>query len=350
MTIVNATLDLGPASLEPALLGATNQYEQTQSYTNLVLVQPALNLHVDAGLAYEVKTFQRAIKKKGAFFTDEVMGGYIGLFTGIGGLGAMFAGFEGMHQASSQPSLTEVPAEAGLVAQTAADAGSKGRLLAADMHVVNGELKTLKVNFDTTVSKAIAALKAEAATASADIDSLKTAIEKNISDIVEGSWKVGGAVTELGIGTLTTIAGGEGSAGKAIKGATDFSTKAIHGAVDGATETAQARADLNANNKKLAAKYQELAGFDAEAAIAKVAQVQADLFITAMSRIESSVTKVAKSCEAVATDYGQLASHATSGSLTVAELGAAIRAAKVRWASLGHMQKVLKASLIGTSV
>jgi hypothetical protein len=74
---------------------------------------------------------------------------------------------------------------------------------------------------------------------------------------------------------------------------TDFAVKGIQGAEDGTANTVQARADLNANNEKLAARCQSLAITRAVLAVAKVVQVQSGLFASAVGDSRAAAEQLA---------------------------------------------------------
>ena len=121
---------------------------------------------------------------------------------------------------------------------------------------------------------------------------------------------IGSAVQELLIGFLTEIvnvipaddtkpkAGSTGSSNKGSVPSVDFIVSAVTAAQEGAAGSAQARADLNANNKKLAKAYQDLASISSLDAVAKVIQSQNDFFASEMALTPDEIF-------AIASDWGR---------------------------------------------
>ena len=71
--------------------------------------------------------------------------------------------------------------------------------------------------------------------------------------------ETGAAVTQLGTGILTTIAGSNDDSVPSP----NFAVMAIQGGIQGVSETSQALRDLEANNQMLATAYQNLASINA---------------------------------------------------------------------------------------
>jgi hypothetical protein len=163
------------------------------------------------------------------------------------------------------------------------------------------------------------------------IDTLTAAVTQNIRDIVTGATAAGAGVSGLLTGMLTIISDAKPDKPTAAAGdtksdkpaatpggdakndvsakppSTEFVVTAIKGASEGIAQTERARADLNANNAKLATAYRNMANDDAMLAIAKVVQAQNDLFATA---IHDSLAATAK----LAATWGQPAlASSTSG-------------------------------------
>ena len=198
--------------------------------------------------------------------------------------------------------VTILSEHAGTINQTANTASK-------NLDVVNKSLLQLQSQFDSALDSAIKELEVAATARIAEIDELETAIKKNINDIVAGSNKVGGAVRELGIGVLTSIikVNGNPKAAETDKDSAhkdsahkdlevpsaDFAVSAITGAQEGATQTAQARADLNSNNQKLATAYQVLAQANALVATAKVIQVQNRMLASEIAAIQVKILGIA---------------------------------------------------------
>lgn len=310
-------VDIGPADLSQDYLAATNDFMTTAKFGNVVMTQMRLDLPVSAGLAYEIETYQDQLKGYAATFFKDVSGKFIHQVS----LGLNFvalwkaqaeidvpllrqAGTNSKARDSSVHVYSELSEQAGRINQFAAD-------LNGTLSVYNGKLGPLNGDLQKAIGQAITELGKAAEQATAEIDALNKTIAQNIDDIVAGANEAGSAVSELLIGVLTTIAdakpdkksdegegknSGEGGGGSTPS--TDFAVTSIKAGTEGVEKTAQARADLKANNEKLADAYQKLAQANALTAVGKVVAVQAAQFTDAMATLE-------KGGEALASGWGR---------------------------------------------
>jgi hypothetical protein len=314
-----AKLVVGALTLRTNYLSTTNDFLSLQSYGNLLQEQAPLELPGDAGLSYEVRTFQGEMKAQARYFNNKIVTEYIRLFTmGTNFYALWKAMFDNDIEHLQHAFENEIARKASfhVFKELSDQAGKTNQVASAfveDLKVLNVTLAKLDSKLDSALDASIKQLEESAIAESAKIDKLKKAIEQNINDIVAGASKVGAATSELIIGVLTTITdakvdvgskggkGGEtqkdGNGGK-DKGdsgvpSTDFAVSAIQGATEGAAETAQARADLNANNEKLSVAYQNLARANALVAVAKVVKVQNEMFISVMKEAQEDSMQLA---------------------------------------------------------
>lgn len=290
--------NIGPSSLQSNYVAATNNFVTLQTYANLIEEQINLNLPVDSGLAYQITTYQTQIKSTiNTYVDDQALPSYIDLLSKAGNFYALW---QAVYQLES-PNLKNAYSDQGARGNTAQAisilAINSGQInqtataFASDFTITQGNLDNLNASFNTALTTAIAELGTDATNASSNIDQLNAAITNNINDIVAGANKVGSSVNQLLIGALTTITDAKPDSKEAPSA--DFVVSAIKGAEDGIAQTAQARADLNANNTKLITAYQNLAQYNALVAVAKVVQIQNTLFTTALSNALTSVQQLA---------------------------------------------------------
>jgi hypothetical protein len=346
---------IGPLDLQSQYLSVTDQFLQLQSYSNLIQQQIPLNLPNADGLAFQIMTYQSQIKAIAAAFLDPLMSSYIGLLTA----GTNFCmlwdalisnGLAWIAQAyDSQSSKETAVAALQGVSDEASRINQTAQLLAGDFRVRNNELQSSEKAFDTSLTTAITQMGAAAAATSKTIDDLKAQAAQDIANIVAGAERVGGAVAELGIGSLTTIRGG---------GKPDFAVDAIQAAETGAAETAQARADLRRHNQDLSNAYQTLANLNSLIAIAKVIQVQNAMFASAMNEAlkglgqlvaiwgQSPITPPGSGISLEFATFAQQVQQVTTQSAATS-LVAALRNVDTSWKSLKQELSQLTASLSG---
>jgi hypothetical protein len=286
--------------LQSDYVAGTNNFVTLQTYANLIEEQINLDLPVDSGLAYQIATYQTQIKSTiNTYVSDQAVPSYVDLLSKASNFYALW---QAVYQLET-PNLKNAYADQGARGNTAqaisilaiqsGQINQSATAFASDFTVTNGNLDNLNASFNTALTAAIAELGTDATNASSNIDQLNAAITNNINDIVAGANKVGSSVSELLIGLLTTITDAKADSEKKDTPSTNFVVSAIKGAEDGIAETAQARADLNANNTKLITAYQSLAQYNALVAVAKVVQIQNTLFTTALSNALASVQQIA---------------------------------------------------------
>ncbi|MCP4425498.1 MAG: HBL/NHE enterotoxin family protein [Chloroflexi bacterium] len=329
---------VGPITLRSDYQLSTDEIMLLQSYANLLREQMPLDLPVDSGLAFEVAAFQEQMKDKAGNVFNRIVPNYIRIVS-------MGANFYALWEAllridlpllQSADSNEKARKTSAYLFRELSDQASKTNQVASavedDLRLLNNALKKTDSKFQTALDASIAQLGATAVAQSSEIDELKALIKQNINDIVSGAQKAGAATSELLIGMLTMISeakvdngdskdpekegkdkdkdkdkegsedkksledkkdgnGKEGGGGSKPP-SVDFVVSAIKGASEGVAETAQARADLNANNEKLVVAYQNLAQANALIAVAKVVSVQNDLFISTMKEALQNIASL----------------------------------------------------------
>lgn len=303
---MNAQNSIAPQGLESEYIQATAKFKLAQSYGNLLMQQSLLDLPVDAGLAFLVHNQQQSFKTLAHNFDLEVMPGYTGQIASAHGFTALWQAYvendrEYVKTSFDNPLAQNTAVQATrLLVEQSGEMNDRTTLFAENIGGVNDTLNALASTMEKSLNQAVSAMGVDAEFISATIDELKFSINQNVTDIVEGAEKTGKGVADLGIGVLTTLSAGSGAGTKgggtnnpdsaaADKDggtpSTEFIALAIRGSADGAAETAQARADLNANNKKLAEAYHKLAELNGLTAVAKVVDVQHALYIDALKDI-----------------------------------------------------------------
>ncbi|MEM7303604.1 MAG: hypothetical protein AAF468_21195 [Pseudomonadota bacterium] len=321
----------GPDTLTADYQIASDAFIMLQTYCDLVEEQVNLGLPVDAGVAYEASVYQGEMKQKARDFHRQRDSEFIELVAVAMSINDLFQALcsISLPQLRAPDGLSDrlksVSAELAVVAKESGRTNQKCTTYASDVEIVHSEAAVMNTKLDAALVPAILQLGTEAEASLAEINALKAAIQKNINDIVEGAHKGGAAYNELGVGFLTTIENAraadaakkkaEAEKGKKDEGkkkgdkkedkkkdgakkpdipSADFVISAIHGAEAGAEETSKARAELNANNKKLAKAYHKLAQQNEFLAIAKVVAVQNGMMADAMKDASTAVSRLAE--------------------------------------------------------
>lgn len=321
---------IGTLDLESEYLLAANRFALGQCHAQVIQEQPGLDLALeDAGLAYKILEYQRQMRAQATYFSTRIMPSFIQLFSDATNFNALIQSAIEIEapqiRNASRNAKAKTSSEAAINALTdAARALSmQATKFGENLAVVDDSLRTLEQAFRAALDSALNELVASAKDDAVAIDGLTKEILKNITDIVTGAEKVGGAITELGIGVLTTIsntkadakadpkkdkkeedkegkknvAGSPKSRDAADTGTkaplSEFAVKAIEAARSGADSTALARAQLNTNNEALADRLQSLAEANSILSIAKVVQVQNGIFTTAMGEALAIVRTIA---------------------------------------------------------
>lgn len=320
------TADISARDLEQRYLDTNGSILLLQKFASLVMMQQLLDLPVDAGLAYQVKEFQAQFKTQASYVQKQLVPMYISNLASASNFEALFSAFVTIGEPlikQATDNSKQRASEISLLLSEFADAHNSQTLTigAKNIGVIKNSVLQLQSSFNDTTTNAIQRMGDAVAATNLEIDQLETEIKKNISDIVSGANKVGGSIRELGIGVLTEITKINASTEKAAKpdSATEddnteddgeitedtgtaselgvpsvsFVISAITGAEEGAAETAQARADLNSNNQKLANAYQKLAQVNALVATAKVIQVQNRMFASEMKTTQEKISNLA---------------------------------------------------------
>ncbi|BAY91034.1 MULTISPECIES: hypothetical protein [unclassified Tolypothrix] len=383
--------DISARDLEPRYLDTNGSILLLQKLASLVMMQQLLDLPVDAGLAYQIKIFQSQFKTKASYVQNQLVPMYISHLASASNFEALFSAFvtigEPLIRQATGDSKQRA-SEISLLLSEFADIHNSQTLTigAKNIGVIKNRVSQLQNNFNDAITNAIQQMGDTVAATNLEIDKLENEIRKNISDIVSGANKVGGALRELGIGVLTEITKINASTENAAKpksatedDSTDndgeitednvtagslgvpsvnFVVSAITGAEAGAAESAQARADLNSNNQKLADAYQKLAQVNALVATAKVIQLQNRMFASEMKMIQEKISNLATTWgqnPVISTGSGiSLGFYDYAGQITeiitasdANPLLTSLRSATVSWNSLNDQLIDIKQELSG---
>jgi hypothetical protein len=301
----------GPGDLLQTYLLATDQFVLGQYYSEAVMKQQPLDVSsAGVDLALKVAAFQNRMQSQATYFYQNLINSNYGFISSVAGAYNLCALMNAAATLSA-PDILQAPTNAtarstassafSAVASQAESVQVTANTLATKAFVANQSLNQYIGSYQQTLQAVEDNLEQAAKDTLTQIDALKQAINQNISDIVTGASQVGGAVTNLMVGILTSIptdkAGG-GDAGGDAKSTTGASTAnasttdasssqenpgsfavlAIQAATSGETTLSQAAQDLTANNQKLAAAYQSLAAADQLLAVAKAVDVQTQMF------------------------------------------------------------------------
>lgn len=324
------TNPIGTQNLEVTYLQAADSFLTAQLYANVILSQPNLDIsQLDPGLATLINAFQGRMSRSANFFLTNLMPAFISSATDGYNFGAVVnAGFSiGIADISGAYSSSAAAKNASaLVAGIANQADTvsvNANSFNASFSAGEKSINTYSAQYNESLNKAIAQLGSNAQQIVANIDELKEAIAQNIADIVEGGKEVGSAVSQLGTGLLTTITGAAQDPGEEKQDPdaagpdetekkektkdpkkkddpkpgkdeddepdVEFAVQAIQAGISGETKASAAMLALNANNVKLAAAYQLLAQENVLVTIAKVTQVQNQLFLDAFNQVGLSI-------------------------------------------------------------
>lgn len=322
---MSSAANIGPSTLRSNFENTSNYFRLLQTYANLLLTQMPLDLKVSSGLAFKINAYQQELGEKANTLHNNTIAEYIGIISKSINFCAIWDAAVKLDAQLLLNAAENPKAKANCVNIFHENSQQSGRLyqftdaLTDDLVVLNDRLEKISTEFFPALEAAIKDLGKAAEAESANIDALNKSIIQNINDISAGAEKAGAATTELVIGVLTKIADakpdkdpkdGDGkkdpkegngkkdtTVGDGKKtpdtSSTDFVVSAIRGAVDGVAQTAQARADLNSNNEKLAAAYQRLANDNALIAVAKVIAAQNHMFISTMKEVQTHSTHLA---------------------------------------------------------
>ena len=279
------TNPIGSDNLTAVYLAGSSNNAVLRLYAETILTQANLDVSsVDAGLGVAITAYQRRLKRNARFFLNQIKPGFIKQITdGTNFYNTLEPGFrtgrpdilasvdnESMQKAASDI-FSALSTSAGKISVDA-------RFLGVDFSQTKNAVDAFQNQYDAALNQTIARLDASAQQLSTEIDRLQTEINTNICQVVDGALQAGGAVTELGVGILTTFTSAEEEADPSG----DFAVMAIQAGASGVATASQAVRDLQTNNEKLATAYQSLAKIDGLGAIAKAIQVQNGLFINAL--------------------------------------------------------------------
>jgi len=307
---------LSPLELLPAYSATTDSIVVSQSYAQLIAQQSNFNLPVDAGIASKVTLLQKRMKEAALDLNNRLMARYITLITLADNFCILVDSFSKVADGSfveaseSDQARQSIEIAARELSTEAGNVNVKAAALSKVISASNKELTSVSTELDSALTLAYTQLGEDSASLSKEIDDLQLKIDAAIEDIVKGSDKVGDAVKELGVGIITNITEAKSDPEPSSKDKKDatkdtskdeqqvldtsYVIKAITAGAEGAAQTSQARADLNRYNNELAKAYQELAAINSSITIAKVVQVQNNLFASSMTKLASNVETIAE--------------------------------------------------------
>ena len=381
---------LGTQNLEVTYLVAADNFVTTQLYANVILKQPNLDIsQLDPGLSTLISAFQARMKSNANFFRTRLMPNFI-MTTADG---SNFAALVDTWFSIGRTDIInayENTANAKLVSISAQSLANQADDINVDVNTLNASfaaseksINSFVANYNSNLTKAVTLLSVAAQQISSDIDDLQAAIAQNIKDIVQGGKELGNAVTQLGTGFLTTISGAakdpvseeeeeeeEEIAGvdnkvkdkktvgpkkddqeKSIPPNVEFAVQAIQAGVSGETKASAAMQALNSNNIKLAAAYQKMAQENVLVTIAKVIQVQNQLFLDTLNAVGLNINDMNTEWSAVEHGYSNfsqdilnLKSQADATNYSVKAQGA-----RSKWNALGGQISYIKSALAHVS-
>lgn len=364
---------LGTYNLEETYLTSANDVIVGQLYSNLILAQPSLDVtKIDPGLATLVGAYQSRMQTTALFYITKLLPSFITTVDA----GANFEALVNTALATDKTAIEHIAQDeeaaqhvAKVFATLSTEASSVGvgvNSLKVSYNTGQKAIGTFATDYDAALTKAIGLLSDSAKQLSAEIDALQAAIAQNIQDIVAGSEEVGSAVTQLGTGIITTIAGTlkePGSDGKDNgkngdknkpsnneQPSVEFAVEAIQASTSGQTKVSAAGHALNANNAELAAAYQAMAEENALIAIAKVIQVQNQLFLNALTQLSPGINELVIAWSSISTAYATVGQQVKQG-VTQAEaddLIAEVRQAQMQWQALAVQLTFVKQFMTGT--
>ncbi|WP_265273969.1 alpha-helical pore-forming toxin family protein [Nostoc sp. KVJ3] len=349
---------ISPKNLQEVYLSAANNFSLAQIYSQVILEQVEIDVSsIDEGLAIKIKAFQDRLQTNANFFLNKLMPGLIGLIADGTNFNAILDNaFKNELQNirnsfSNEQARTSAANIFSVVSTQAEEIQVYAQTLATNFSATEKLVISFSNKYQVSLEKAVTALGEAAKLLSADIDILQTEIAQNINDIVAGAQKTGGAVTQLGIGILTTIQGSakdpEGEDPKAPS--VDFAIEAIQAGSSGVGQSSQAMKDLEANNQKLATLYQKLASDNAILAVAKAVQVQNELFINAISEAALNAQELASNWGIITSAFSDFSNSIlrVSEQQDALDLASTAQGAKTIWTAFFGELAFIKGSIIG---
>ncbi|SOD97806.1 HBL/NHE enterotoxin family protein [Spirosoma fluviale] len=400
------TNPLGTQKLQRTYLIAADNIVIEQLYANIILQQPSLDVSkLSSGLATSISTFQDRMKRNANFVLTKVVPDFITVLGDVSNFSkltdaSLSTGLDYIQNAyQDTDSANAGTSIASNLANKAGEIGIHVNTLNDDYAVANQTINQYVDGYKTSISEAIALLGDSAKQASTEIDELQAAITKNIKDIVEGGDEVGGAITNLTTGILTqfTGAGNDPKPKSATDGAdkeeddededeeedededdedadekgkdkvddklakvpattkpgtapdVDFAVQAIKASKEGMAKASEAAHLLTINNQNLEAAYQKMAKENALMAIAKVMQVQNQLFLDGLANLSADATALKTEWAAVESayaDFGQQIGSVKEQS-EAADLRSGAVAARALWNALRDQLSYVNNSLSG---
>lgn len=355
---------VGPGGLLDAFTNATDQFIRGQLYAETIMMQETLQFTgIDKALETQIIDFQNRMKGQATYFYDQIITGNYGYIVAVAG------GYHMCALVTVTIDVTagdiEIAASNDKARRSAASSYSMLADQAYDQSVVTATLATKVTSLDRSLAQYVVAyrealkvveadLSSAAKTTLEEIETLRQAINQNLSDIVAGGEEVGGAVTNLIVGVLTEItkdkpsAPEKGSQAAKVSEGDSFGVLAIKAVATGASKLSQAEKDLNANNDKLAAAYQRLAQDQTMVAVAKAIEVQNDLFATMVplaAGASQDINIAFQTVEANLTGFSASITSVTEDN-AAASLAKQAHRAEPQWAALNSELQEMKKMII----
>ena len=367
---------VGPRNLQSVFFEMANDFVLAEIYANVLVSQHTVDAsNVDDALAVQIKDMQDRIKNHAAYFVNSLMAEYITVNSDAFNMTALaratISSEQEMIRASFDNAKARQSASQGFltVAGEVTRVALSTRTLSTHFDLEQRTLDSLNGEYTTSLSEVISALEGTdglIAAKLAEIDNLNAKIKQDIDDVVKGGNKIGGAVTDLVTGVLTSIASAEpdkkpsGDGGKGAKDGensggkidTAFAVQAIGAASEGASTMSAALSDIRSSNAALAAAYQELAQNQMLVTVAKVVEAQTAMFVDATKSAVSLTHELGTVLGQVASGVEEFAnsiSKADTDSSLPASLSSAASAADMMWQVLATELTSVKRSIIFTS-
>ncbi len=367
---------LGPHQLEESYFSSTDNFLLQQLYSNVILQQQALDLSgIDPGLATKIDAYKYRMNKHALFFLNQLFPAFISLVSDASNFSALMDPIlsedrplllkaYGNKTIAQQVSAT-ITASSNEAFSIAVDA----KTLSTNYSLTEKSLDSYAIAYNDALNDAIKKLGVAVQKINSNIDELNTAIQQNIEDIVTGGEELGTSITDLGIGILTTITGeaeepekkgdkkpdkNEDKDPKTNKNKApdvEFAVQSIKLASSGVGKATEAMKALEANNKSLAAAYQQMAQENTLIAIAKVIQAQNQLFVDMFKTSGTSIHELYIDWSAVSTAQEQVSATVSNLKSQIEANNIAVDAqrANIIWGAFAGQIDLLKNEIIGNN-
>lgn len=378
---------LGTQNLEETYLVTTENITVVQLSASVIMAQPILDISdLDMKLATLINAYQDRLKSNAKFFLAKLIPEYVTVVIDASNFSALVnASYSILRNEINE--AYENPTVALHASRTFTHLSAQAGEVWVDVHSLNssymaGEksIERYAKDYATDLSEVIELLGETTKKITLKIEEIQENIAQNIKDIVEGSKELGGAVTELGMGILTTISGavevpkpkedddndddedgndekdkssqeeGDGQEKEPLEAPNvEYAIHSIQAGTSGTAKASTAVQELKANNKKLAAAFQELARENVLVAIAKAVEAQNELYLDAFAQLGSDIHDLSTEwavIEPAYTKYAQDVKSIRNQSESI-EMGAELQGAKTLWSALNGQLMYIRKNMSG---